>query len=353
MKNILPEFRPSVLLICVILCSIGIYSCQQESKSSSTVPIQPTLKADITAWDDLLMDLPEQDLLLAYAQEAGEHAGFKSVFEQIIGVTSDSGRMEELSLIRSDSGYVQLRSEVQQELGDLADVEPQINQTLENYLDVFGINEAMLPDVYTFISGFAYQVFLFDNDGKTGIGLGLDMFLGEDFPYQRIHPSNPSFSQYLVRTYNKEHIGRKIAEVLVEEQLIPPSNPNFLNLMIWGGKKLYLIDQILNFAPDTIVMEYSEEQLEWCNKNEPLIWRHFFEKDLFYETDLRKFNKLIAPAPTSPDMPPESPGQTGNFIGWQIVSAYMDRYPETSVAELIAMQDAQQLLDLSRYRPER
>jgi hypothetical protein len=50
-------------------------------------------------------------------------------------------------------------------------------------------------------------------------------------------------------------------------------------------------------------------------------------------------------------MPEEAPGRTANWIGWQIVKSFMARQPETTMEELIALKDAQQLLDLARYKP--
>lgn len=250
----------------------------------------------------------------------------------------------------TDTSYHHLRSDVQALYSDIGDLSPRISQTVENYMNLFDIKE--IPAVYTFISGFVYQTFLFADGSRDGIGVGLDMFLGEDFPYKKIDPSNARFSEYLTRTYDEAHIPRKIAQVLIEDQLPPPAKNDFLSLMIYGGKRLYLIDQLLTFEPDHIVAEYTTEQYQWCIQNEPEMWEFFFDADLFYETDLRKFTKLVAPAPSSPGMPPESPGATANYMGWRIVQSYMRRHPQTTISELIQL-DPQTLLDESRYKPAR
>ena len=179
------------------------------------------------------------------------------------------------------------------------------------------------------------------------------MFLGSDFPYEQINPSNPAFSNYLARFYTTEFIAKKIAEVLIEDKLPPPTKSDFLSLMIWGGKKLYLTQQLLPSKSDDYIIEYTPEQYQWCQENESQIWSFFFEKNLFYETDIRKFNKLIAPAPTSPGMPQESPGRTANYIGWQIVKKYMDNNPDLDIDDLIDEEEAQSILDGSKYKPRR
>ena len=338
----------------IFLTSITFSSCQKnKSDEYITVP-NPTISSNIIYFGKLLKELPGNDLLNEFEGVQKTHPYFSELFkDQLIEAKTDDQLLEELSLIHKDSSYLLLYNEVEASLGDLSDIKPEIDQALENYLDVFSLPQRQLPDVYTFISGFAYQAFVFDDGGKNGVGIGLDMYLGNDFPYQKVHPKNPSFSQYLVRTYNKEHLVRKMVEVLVEDQMAPPRQSNFLSFIIWGGKKLYLIDRILDFKSDTIITEYTQEQLDWCNNNEEEMWKFFFEKELFFETDLRKFNKLIIPAPTSPEMPAESPGQTGNYIGWQIVRSYMSRYPSTTVSELLSYQDSQKFLDLSKYKPTR
>ena len=51
-------------------------------------------------------------------------------------------------------------------------------------------------------------------------------------------------------------------------------------------------------------------------------------------------------------MPTEAPGRTGDYIGWQIIRAYMKRYPETSLNDLIKMNDSQMILEKSKYKPK-
>jgi uncharacterized protein YjaZ len=52
-------------------------------------------------------------------------------------------------------------------------------------------------------------------------------------------------------------------------------------------------------------------------------------------------------------MPQEAPGETGNYIGWQIVKQFMKRNPTTSMSQLLAIGDAQQILDRAKYKPAR
>ncbi len=338
-----------LLIATIILCS----GCGSESNTTAIAPVAPTIEADITRYEKRLIEVGTQTVAEHIAQLKEDYPAFSDIyFHQILSIPDkDEILPGEVEHMITDTGYQKLLVDVAQEYYEFDTVAAEISQTLENYQEIFDVAET--PNVYTFVSGFTYQCFLFDDLDREGIGLGLDMFLGADFPYEKINPSNPAFSAYLTRFYDREHIAKKVAEVLVEDKLPPPSRSDFLSLMIWGGKKLYIMDQLLDFKEDHVVIEYTPEQLRWCRENEVQIWDFFFEKDLFYETDLRKFNKLVGPAPTTPGMPPESPGRTANYIGWQIIRAYVDRHPETTIADLIQLTDAQLILDESRYKPSR
>jgi hypothetical protein len=50
-------------------------------------------------------------------------------------------------------------------------------------------------------------------------------------------------------------------------------------------------------------------------------------------------------------MPPEAPGRTGNYIGLQIIRQYMERFPNTSLEQLLQLKNAPKILEASKYRP--
>lgn len=113
------------------------------------------------------------------------------------------------------------------------------------------------------------------------------------------------------------------------------------------------MQSLMPTAADTVIMDYSAPKMKWAKDNERNIWNLFNSEHLLYETSLKKIQKLIGPSPSSPGMPPESPGNTGSFLGWQIVKAYMKKHPETTLKELIALDDAQEFLKESGYKPPR
>jgi hypothetical protein len=61
---------------------------------------------------------------------------------------------------------------------------------------------------------------------------------------------------------------------------------------------------------------------------------------------------MVTPSPNAPVIFQEAPGEIGNWIGWQIVKAYVKRNPKAGMKELISQTDAQKFLESARYKPQ-
>ena len=204
------------------------------------------------------------------------------------------------------------------------------------------------PDLTTFISEYGVGTFIYK---EQSLAIGLDFFLGTDYPYQDLNPSNPNFSGYLTRTFTPEHLVSKTIQPLIEDIVGGVSGERLIDHMISNGKKLYLLDQLLPYTPDSIKVEVTADQMDWLNNNEYEMWAFFLEKDLLYSTDWYDIRKFVEFSPNSPGMPQEAPGRTGNWVGWQIVKSYMKENPNISLEQLLNIKDAQQIMDRSRYKP--
>ncbi len=258
-----------------------------------------------------------------------------------------------LSEFIQDTLISKLFKQVETKFSDLSSVKNDANKMYQ-YLQYYFPQQISVPKIYTFISEYGYQAFIFqDDDGKDGIGIGLDMFMSPDIDYKVINPDNTNFSTYITRAWNRDHIVPKIADLHITELIGDAPGHKMLDQMIHNGKALYIKELILPNVKDSLIFEYTEAQLKWCHDNELQMWSFFLDQKLFYESNPVKIGKYINPSPTSPDMPIESPGRTANFIGYKIVKAYMERYPETTLEQLIAAKDSQELMEKSKYKPAR
>ena len=308
-------------------------------------------KFDFNRFDQELFALDTLKLDAELRSLEDKYPAFSSLYFTNVLLMDPNERSNEVQNFLGDKRIQHIQDTTEQIIGDLDEVREELYKAFQFYLHYFP--ESQLPNIYTFISEYAFQSFIFqDTEGRDGIGAGLDMFLGNDYPYRNIIPNNPAFSEYLTRSFNKEHMAKKIIETLIDDRVGESTGNTLLDKMIHNGKKIYILDKIMPFVSDTVIMEYSQKQLDWCENNEEEMWVYLFSENLFYSTDLQKINKLVNPSPHSSGMPPQAPGRTANYIGWQIVKAYMNRQPQ-SMDQLIKQFNSQEILEASKYRGRR
>lgn len=199
-----------------------------------------------------------------------------------------------------------------------------------------------------FVSQYNYDAYVF---GRDTIGIGLDFFLGENHS-DYMQMENVRYD-YIRRTLTPQYLTTKTMRMVINAQAGADSGVRLLDMMIHNGKQLYILDQLMPETPDSIKFGYSAKQTKWCKDNEVEMWSSLLKANVLYETNQKKIAKLVSPSPSSPGMPPESPGETGNYLGWQIVKQYMKRNPSTTLPQLLAMHNAQEILDKGKYKPKR
>lgn len=283
-----------------------------------------------------------------------EYPEFSDIFfNQIMGANdpriAPEGAIKYIKGFVTDQRVRQLYDTVQIVFPDLQWFEKDLEQAIRFYRYYFP-RQAPPQKVVTYLSEYTIAGFLY---GDNNLAIGLDFFLGEDYPYLLYNPGNPNFSNYLTRTYNKDHLVMRCVKLLVQDLLGQTNGSRMIDHMIHSGKELYLMDCLLPFAPDTVVFEFSKKQLEWCKNNEANMWAYFLTENLLYSTDWGSFRKYVEYSPNSPGMPDEAPGRTGSYLGFKIVEAYMKRHPETTLEQLVQLNDAQAILEKAKFKPAR
>lgn len=227
---------------------------------------------------------------------------------------------------------------------DLKVVEEDLSQAFRHYKYYYP--DAIIPDIYTYISGldFEYPIHLGDNI----LLISLDMYLGKDFePY-----AMSRIPQYRTRRATPEHISRDVMIEVANQLTIAYRSENILlDQMIEKGKVMYFLDAMIPSAHDTIKIGYSAPQLDWCKANEKNLWAFIIENELLFSSDFEKTHKLIIDGPFTSFFPEGSPARTGWWVGWQIVRSFMDNNTEVSLPQLMEELTPRQVLDNSGYNP--
>jgi len=256
---------------------------------------------------------------------------------------------ESLFTLYHDQAYTDLTKEVDSVFPDLKAQEAGLNETFK-YIKYY-YPKAKIPKFIAFTSGFAYQMPVGDNY----LGIGLDMFLGKDSKfYKAIVQSVPL---YLSRRFAPEYIVPRVAETYAHEELFaePDANKSLLSKMVFQGKILYFLDQVLpEQLSDSVKIGYTTQQLEWAQHFEGDIWAYFLENNFLFETDYQKIQVFLSEGPFTPGLGEnrDSAPKLGVWIGWQMVKKYMKENPDVTLQQLMTEQDAQKILNKSKYKPK-
>ena len=217
--------------------------------------------------------------------------------------------------------------------------------TVNTYFEYY-FPQKEIPQYFTYVSEFGIGTFTV---GTDIVGIGLDFFLGEDYPYY-----DPSvFHRYQLKTMTPEYTAGSAARALAEAMIPDITVGNMLEFMIRNGKVLYLASRLLPEEPMYRICLYTEKEMQWLQDHELEIWSYLLDLGYFYNNDLRKFQKFIDPGPGTPGLPKEAPGRIANWIGYKIIESYMKQHPEIKMEEMISDQDFQKIMDRSRYKPPR
>lgn len=201
-----------------------------------------------------------------------------------------------------------------------------------------------IPLVITMLTNIDYDSRVIYN--KDFLFISLDAYLGTTHEFYNDYPV------YVKQNNHREHIVVDVANAIINTQVPPNTKRNFIDKMIYEGKKMYLLDAYLPNVSDREKIGYSQVKFDWAIESEEQIWKYFVEKDLLYDTSLKLNKRFLDVAPFSKFYLGEdnlSPGRIGVWIGWQIVRAYMANN-DVSLHELLKTQE-DKILKKSKYKP--
>lgn len=324
-----------VLIFSVV--AISFLACQKKESSEVPEPAQ----YEFVRFEKLLKEAYEEGK--DYSSLKEEYPIFSEIYvSRVIGSPeyvehkSDSVVLTEFMERRSVQLLYDTAAII---LGDLSGVERDFGVAFAIWQRWYPGRE--VPSVYTCISEFGVGAFSIE---ENRIGLGLDFYLGEDFPY----PDLSSFPYYHRRAMTKEHMVMRGLQAWLEALIPQPEGSRMIDLMCRQGKILYLLERMLPEHKESTIHAYTEEELEWCYDNEQQIWTFFIEEDLLYETERRRIRRYLDPAPHSAGMPDGAPGRTARWIGHRIIRRLVDE--GLSIQEVMLLEDGQEILEKARYK---
>jgi hypothetical protein len=205
----------------------------------------------------------------------------------------------------------------------------------------------IIPDTYTYISGFDFQYPIKYADSVMIIAL--DMYLGQDYEMYKKLGIPLYISQRLTREHILPDCMKEIALTRIPEK---QGTYSLLEAMIEQGKVLYFTDVTLPDVADRLKIGFSENQLQWCSSNESNLWQFMVENELLYSSDAKAMSMFMVDGPFTSSFSPDSPARTGAWMGWKIVRTYM-KNNNVTIEQLLGNGNAREILEKSGYKPPR
>ncbi len=242
----------------------------------------------------------------------------------------------------SDSIMKIVQQGIDTEFGDFSSYENGIVEMFKHLK--YHIPNAIMPEkIMTYNSTFTNGVLSTSN----AIGLGLEMYLGGDNEIVQQIP----FPEYFKKKMDVDFLLADISESWLTANVIEDqSDESFLSNLIYYGKLYYLIKSMLPDSEDHKILRYTADEEKWAEENEYDVWQHIVEQNWVYSSEMKLQMRYFRPAPTTVGIE-GSPAKLGQFIGWKIVNAYMENYPEVTVKELVAERNFTKIL--KSYKPNR
>ncbi len=323
--------------ILVLLLSLIFFGCQQNKEKRPDV-------SHITI--DLSVKRLEHDLFKVESKEAlssflDDNKLVKDHFFYADQYPHDSILVNSLFDLIKDPHIDTLYQEAAVAFGDFSAIKDQFTEAFR-YIKYY-YPDFQVPEIQTIVTGFGRDMFISD----SVIIIGLDYYIGPGASYKPL-----DLPQYILSRYEKEYIVPSCILLMSGKyNMINVEDHTMLADMIFYGKAYYFASQVLPNVPDSILIGYESASLKDVRENQQIVWAHFVQNELLYETSHFVKKKYLDERPRTLEIGNKAPGRIGVWVGWEIVKQYMKEHPEKRLPDLMKTQDAQQIFMKSKYKP--
>ena len=190
--------------------------------------------------------------------------------------------------------------------------------------------------------------------GPDFLGISLQFYLGKNYSLYK----DPFFidnvaPQFRSRRFSKEYIVSDAIKLIVDD-LFPDKSTgkSLIDQMIEKGKQWWMLDKFLPETADSLKTGYTQQQLDWCNQNEGLIWSTIVGNEDINSIDPVTIQNYIGEGPfTQGFSQTYSPGNIGQWIGWQIIKKFAEKNPDMKPEEVMKT-DSKKILEIAQYKPK-
>lgn len=357
-----------IIVICLCLLAISFQACSSSDPNEDVADIELDLDFERV---DVPLALAAEDLkdgdsyMNVYERHLKKERDFLFYYAGLDLINEDLKRRGEppipapmidsviaykLGPLLADSAFAWLLDTIQTVFPqDSEEIFTKLEPLFKRYHKYFP--EVKIPAIRTHLNGYdpsghpqTVDQLLITEDYFS---IGLHYFMGENFAYY-----SPNLPQYVRRRFDPEYMELVVAQQLAEGTVLPlklREQPNLLNKMIREGIKLYVVEQLLPAAPDSMIMMYATEEMAWANAFEQDIYKDLTPK--FFSTNFLDHRSYLAERPFTHEVSRSSAPRLGQYIGWKIVKAYVAETGGVDLANLCTETDYDKIFRESKYKP--
>ncbi len=251
---------------------------------------------------------------------------------------------ERLLAFVTDFTIYRVSKQVNEVFADFSVYKKELSEAFGRFHDYFPAKP--LPSIITCITGFNQSMITAD----SLLIIGLDKYLGSDDEfYQLMYPPIPGYMRYVM--HPQKILPDALFAWLTTEFEYNNTKDNLLSNIIYQGRAIYGVQQLIPGIHDTLLWGFKPQQLDFCIVNEKQMWLFVVEQKKLFESDKLIIIQYVDEAPFTKDFSQESPGRAGVWLGYQIVASYMRNNKEVTLSDLMNETNYLKILNLSKYNP--
>ena len=188
---------------------------------------------------------------------------------------------------------------------------------------------------------------------QEGVAVGLQMYLGAHAPWYYSEQMQTIYPTYISRRFSPEYIAVNCVENLIND-IVPMniSNGNIMHQMIEEGKRQYILKKCFPSMPDTVVMGYTAKQLNNLENEESNMWNYLLKQQTLFSKNPNDIRSVMQESPYSDLFGEDMPGNTGKFIGYKIVTAWMNQRKQEKISfETMLNTPSNIIFEAAKYAP--
>jgi hypothetical protein len=306
-----------------------LVACSGNKLDVNVDQINLSLKQKAT-FNDLMVEDSNQLLTLLHQNQKD----FPEITEFQLGYClkmpndSDSAFFNSIRIYQKDPYIIRLHKALADKFKDISKYENEILQGFKHLK--YHLPKAKMPKGIVYMNSlFNASAFATDQE----IGIGMERYLGEQNPVIKELPNNIYFD-WMKKGFNEQFLTVDALSSWINTHIIEEKEGNISENMIRWGKILYLTRASFPEKSEADILRYSEKQYEWAISNEQSLWDYLVKEKLLFKLDIKTSMNLLNDGPFTVGLPEKGPDRLGRFIGYRIVSKFME-VKEISVEELV------------------